>query len=124
MWLFPIRLIAIASLCFLADSVKALVFTMPQRKHDMQERHIWYRGRHRFLLASVNRYLPKTGQTLSAIDLGGGAGGWVSYLAKNRPEEFVPLGLADSLWLFNSSRDGVATYGTTLLNRTYATAHA
>jgi len=23
----------------------------------------------------------------------------VSYLAKNRPEEFVPLGLADSLWL-------------------------
>lgn len=41
---------------------------------DMQERHFWYRGRHRFLLAAVNRYLPKSGQPLSAIDLGGGAG--------------------------------------------------
>ncbi len=63
---------------------------------DMQERHFWYRGRHRFLLASVNRYLPKSGQTLSAIDLGGGTGGWVSYLAKHLPEEFASLALADS----------------------------
>ncbi|HIF58879.1 MAG TPA: class I SAM-dependent methyltransferase [Rhodospirillales bacterium] len=63
---------------------------------DMQERHFWYRGRHRFLLGAVNRYLPKSGQTLSAIDLGGGAGGWVSYLAKHLPEEFASLALADS----------------------------
>ena len=39
---------------------------------DMQGRHFWYRGRHRFLLAAVNRYLPKSRKALSAIDLGGG----------------------------------------------------
>ena len=64
--------------------------------HDMQERHFWYRGRHRFLLAAVNRYLPKDGRQLSAIDLGGGVGGWVSYLAQHRPNGFAPLALADS----------------------------
>ena len=37
---------------------------------DMQERHFWYRGRHRFLMEAVNRYLPKLGQPFSAIDLG------------------------------------------------------
>jgi len=63
---------------------------------DMQERHFWYRGRHRFLLEAVNRYLPKPGQPFSAIDLGGGSGGWVRYLAQHRPEGFNPLALADS----------------------------
>ena len=62
----------------------------------MQERHFWYRGRHRFLLEAVNRYLPKSGQPFSAIDLGGGTGGWLNYLAKHRPEGFEPLALADS----------------------------
>ena len=63
---------------------------------DMQERHFWYRGRHRFLLAAVNRYLPKSRKPISAIDLGGGVGGWVSYLARQRRECFAPLALADS----------------------------
>lgn len=63
---------------------------------DMQERHFWYQGRHKFLLASVNRYLPKTEQVFSAIDLGGGVGGWISYLNKHRPVKFSPLALADS----------------------------
>ncbi len=63
---------------------------------DMQERHFWYRGRHRFLLQAVNRFLPKSAHPFSAIDLGGGAGGWVSYLARHRPEMFAPLALADS----------------------------
>ena len=63
---------------------------------DMQELHFWYRGRHRFLLAAVNRYLPRSGQPFSAIDLGGGAGGWVRYLAQHRPDGFTPLALADS----------------------------
>ena len=62
----------------------------------MQERHFWYRGRHRFLLEAVDRYLPKSVQQRSAIDLGGGAGGWVRYLAQHRPERFEPLALADS----------------------------
>ena len=63
---------------------------------EMQERHFWYRGQHRFLLKAVNRYLPKSGQPFSAIDLGGGAGGWVRYFAQHRPEGFEPLALADS----------------------------
>lgn len=44
----------------------------------------------------MNRYLPKSGQPFSAIDLGGGAGGWVRYLAHHRPESFKPLALANS----------------------------
>jgi len=49
----------------------------------MQERHFWYRGRHRFFLEAVNRYLPKSGQQFSAIYLGGGSG-WVRYLVQPR----------------------------------------
>jgi hypothetical protein len=39
--------------------------------HEMQERHFWYRGRHRFLLAALDRHLPKSAENLRAIDLGG-----------------------------------------------------
>lgn len=63
---------------------------------EMQERHFWYRGRHRFLLEAVNRYLPESDKPFSAIDLGGGVGGWVRYLAQDRPDGFAPLALADS----------------------------
>jgi len=63
---------------------------------DMQERHFWYQGRHKFLLEAVNRYLPKTGQQFSVIDFGGGVGGWVSYLNKHRLGDFFSLALADS----------------------------
>lgn len=63
---------------------------------DMQERHFWYRGRHRFLLDSVNSFLPSTDRKLSAIDLGGGAGGWLQFLGNNLPNRFAPLALADS----------------------------
>ena len=38
----------------------------------MQERHFWYRGRHRFLLHAVDRYCPASAGPLSAVDLGGG----------------------------------------------------
>jgi 2-polyprenyl-3-methyl-5-hydroxy-6-metoxy-1,4-benzoquinol methylase len=71
---------------------------------DMQERHFWYRGRHRFLLEAVDRYLlahPRgqaqvATQPFAAIDLGGGTGGWVRYLAQQRPGRFASLALADS----------------------------
>jgi SAM-dependent methyltransferase len=63
---------------------------------SMQRDHFWYRGRHRFLLKAVNRYLPKSGQPLSGIDLGGGTGGWLNYLAQHRSQGFNPLALADS----------------------------
>ena len=64
--------------------------------HKMQERHFWYRGRHRFLLGALDRYFPKSAKNLKAIDLGGGVGGWVRYLADRRPKLFSQLALADS----------------------------
>lgn len=64
-------------------------------KH-MQEKHFWYHGRHRFLLGALDSYLPQAANKLSAIDLGGGVGGWVRYLAAARPGLFQELALADS----------------------------
>lgn len=38
---------------------------------EMQERHFWYRGRYRFLLKALDRFMPKTHSPIRAIDLGG-----------------------------------------------------
>ncbi len=61
----------------------------------MQERHFWYRGRHRFLLHALDRHVLAT-NLLSAIDLGGGVGGWVRYLSDRRQLQYPRLALADS----------------------------
>jgi SAM-dependent methyltransferase len=63
---------------------------------QMQEKHFWYRGRHRFLLDVVDRYTKGQISPLAAVDLGGGVGGWVSYLAERRADHFHTLALADS----------------------------
>lgn len=63
---------------------------------QMQERHFWYRGRHRFLLKALERHLPGASTPRNAIDLGGGAGGWVQYISKAQPSLFSQLALADS----------------------------
>jgi len=67
---------------------------------DMQERHCWYRGRHRFLLSALRGMALRTAQDLATpprtIDLGGGCGGWVRYLAKRLPGAFAELALGDS----------------------------
>ena len=63
---------------------------------QMQEKHFWYRGRHRFLLAAVDRYTRLQSALLSAVDLGGGVGGWIRYLADRRADRFQTLALADS----------------------------
>jgi SAM-dependent methyltransferase len=63
---------------------------------EMQDRHFWYQGRHRFLLHAVDRYVIAKGVELTAIDLGGGVGGWVRDLARSRPKLFKTLALADS----------------------------
>lgn len=63
---------------------------------QMQEKHFWYRGRHRFLLAAFDRFTRLQQTPLSAVDLGGGAGGWVRYLAEHRMNRFKNIALADS----------------------------
>ena len=42
--------------------------------HKMQEKHFWYRGRHRFLMHALDRYLPSRSDHPAVIDLGGGVG--------------------------------------------------
>jgi len=66
---------------------------------SMQARHFWYRGRHRFILhftRDIARQLRETGRRPDAIDLGGGCGGWVSYLAARAGGDFNEIALADS----------------------------
>jgi len=66
----------------------------------MQARHFWYRGRHRFVLhftRRVVRQLARDGsQKPAAVDLGGGCGGWVSYLSEHAGRDFSEIALADS----------------------------
>jgi SAM-dependent methyltransferase len=61
---------------------------------DMQRDHFWYRGRHRFLLRSLGAEMP-AGRP-SAIDLGGGTGGWVHYLSDRLGADLSELAMADS----------------------------
>lgn len=62
----------------------------------MQEKHFWYRGRHRFLLAAYDRYRLIGASSWSAVDLGGGVGGWLRYLSDRRAPHFDLMALADS----------------------------
>ena len=65
----------------------------------MQDAHFWYRGRHRFLLAALERHLGRLALpagTLNAVDLGAGCGGWVDYLLRHSSLRFRELSLADS----------------------------
>lgn len=60
----------------------------------MQDQHFWYRGRHRFILNEVDKF--QDGKSWSAVDLGGGVGGWLNYLSIRRGNVFENLALADS----------------------------
>jgi 2-polyprenyl-3-methyl-5-hydroxy-6-metoxy-1,4-benzoquinol methylase len=62
--------------------------------HAMQAQHFWYVGRHRFLMKCLNRHLAASHK--HAIDLGGGVGGWVKYLAEHSSHAFSSLALGDS----------------------------
>ncbi len=65
----------------------------------MQTRHFWYRGRHRFILHFARRIAAasrRDGRLPAAIDLGGGCGGWVQYLAANARALFSEIALGDS----------------------------
>jgi SAM-dependent methyltransferase len=61
----------------------------------MQQDHFWYRGRHRLLLDVARQHLTITPPP-RLIDLGGGCGGWVAYLAQHQPFPIGELALADS----------------------------
>lgn len=70
-----------------------------QLMKDMQDRHFWYRGRHRFLLHAVRRHLPRLPSGVAscrAVDLGGGCGGWLTYLLRHGNLPLGELALADS----------------------------
>lgn len=62
----------------------------------MQDRHFWYRGRHRFLLAVLDRIMAGSKEPWRAVDLGGGVGGWIRHLVEMRGDRFSKLVLADS----------------------------
>lgn len=64
----------------------------------MQRDHFWYRGRHRFLLHAIRRHLARfapEAERFRIIDLGGGCGGWLSYLWQHK-FPVAELALADS----------------------------
>jgi len=66
---------------------------------DMQSKHFWYRGRHRFLLQAVHRaVMSRRQQTapLRVVDLGGGCGGWIDYLLARKRFSISEIALADS----------------------------
>lgn len=66
---------------------------------DMQRRHFWYRGRHRFLLAALERAIRSeqmADRALRAIDVGGGCGGWLQYVQQHGATCWRELALADS----------------------------
>ena len=64
----------------------------------MQESHFWYVGRHKFIERVVSRSVlsGRVRAGMSIIDLGGGVGGWLSYLNKTAPNAFARVALADS----------------------------
>jgi SAM-dependent methyltransferase len=64
---------------------------------NMQSRHFWYRGRHRFLLHAVRRsFASRPNPPARVVDLGGGCGGWVDYLGRRADFPIAELALGDS----------------------------
>jgi 2-polyprenyl-3-methyl-5-hydroxy-6-metoxy-1,4-benzoquinol methylase len=61
---------------------------------QMQSRHFWYLGRHRFLLTALQRNEARP--RFSAVDMGGGCGGWIDYLQRRIPSRLEEVAIADS----------------------------
>lgn len=66
---------------------------------EIEAEHFWFRGRRRFLQHALAREMGRpafTARHPSAIDLGGGSGGWISFLQNRMPGAFAELALGDS----------------------------
>jgi SAM-dependent methyltransferase len=61
---------------------------------DIQLAHFWHIGRNRLLLQALRHH--RADLRNSAVDLGGGCGGWVAFLEQQSDRLFPDLGLADS----------------------------
>lgn len=63
----------------------------------MQRDHFWYQGRRRFLREALERTLPPARrQGVRALDLGGGAGGWITFIDEQQLFAGSELALGDS----------------------------
>lgn len=65
----------------------------------MQREHFWYQGRHKLILNVLKKEIPRhfrAANGLSAIDMGGGCGGWLEYLKSHSASMFQQLALGDS----------------------------
>ena len=66
---------------------------------QIQREHFWYRGRHKLLLnvlkKEISRHFGKS-NSLRAIDMGGGCGGWLEYIHAHDACMFQELALGDS----------------------------
>ena len=89
-WYLPIKPVVVRHDEYPEDGFERLL--------AMQREHFWYIGRHRFLYRalteSLRRYLRRPGP-LQAVDLGGGCGGWIDYLAARAGGRFAELALGD-----------------------------
>lgn len=64
---------------------------------QIQQKHFWYIGRHRFLSVAYKWVLDRIGNpTPSVLDAGAGAGGWVRYLLQRNDVRTVRLAAGDS----------------------------
>ena len=87
----------------------------------MQQDHFWYLGRHKFVLYAVSRFVQSSPKGTSAIDLGGGTGGWVQYLADQQPSLYSSLAIGDSSsvalsWAQKNLPEGVDHYQIDLMD--------
>ncbi len=68
--------------------------------YRMQKNHFWYVGRRNFIQHAVTRFVPRLRalrrQPLSAIDMGGGCGGWAAFLADQNPGLFSEVATSDT----------------------------
>lgn len=68
-----------------------------EQLYQMQRKHFWFVGRHKFLLELLTRVCKASGRVkLSILDAGCGAGGWINYLKETQKGLFERYAVGDS----------------------------